>query len=309
MACDIRRILVWLPLLLVVSILWGEDIRATGEEIFITDTTGERLSFKQSPRRIVSLNPDFTENVIALGAGARLVGITDFCRFQNGLTSPVRLGGLWQPNLEVIVTLKPDLVLATREGNNPGIVATLRSLMIPVFVSGHSSGFQDYFELLRQLGDILGREEEADRLIGEFTDRLHRVRLGAAELPPATVFLQIGVKPLVTINQDTLIGEMIEIAGGVNIAANLSSRYPSISRERVLAINPEVIIIVAMGSEAEEGVAFWEKFPELQAVKNQRIHVIDPDLICRLSPGLMEGIAKIESFIAEARKGKVSSKQ
>jgi len=309
MACDIRRILVWSLFITVMSILLCENLWATGEDIFITDTTGERLSFKQSPRRIVSLNPDFTENVIALGAGARLVGITDYCRFQNGLTSPVRLGDLWQPNLEVIVTLKPDLVLATREGNNPGIVTTIRNLMIPIFVSGHASDFQDYFELLRQLGFILGRENEAGRLIEEFTARINRIRLDSAELTPVTVFLQIGVKPLVTINNDTLIGEMIEIAGGDNLASNLSSRYPSISRERVLADNPEVIIIVAMGSEAKEGVAFWEKFPELQAVKNQRIHIIDPDLICRLSPGLMEGLSKIESFIREAIKDKVSGKQ
>jgi len=309
MACDIRRILVWFLLILVLSILWSEDLQATGKEVSLTDTTGEKLLFKQPPRRIVSLNPDFTENVIALGAGARLVGITDFCRFQNGLTSPVRLGGLWQPNLEIIVTLKPDLVLATREGNNPGIVATLRSLMIPVFVSGNSSGFQDYFELLRKLGFILRREKEADRLIGEFSGRINRIRLDSADQSPVTVFLQIGVKPLVTINKNTLIGEMIDIAGGDNIAANLSSRYPSISRERVLVDNPEVIIIAAMGSEAKEGVAFWKKFPELQSVKNQRIHIIDPDLICRLGPGLLEGISKIKSFVEEARKGKVSSER
>jgi ABC-type Fe3+-hydroxamate transport system substrate-binding protein len=284
--------------------LWDGVVSMAGEGIVVNDATGERLRLSKPPLTIVSLNPDFTGNIIALGVGERLVGITDYCRYQDDLTAPDRLGGLWQPNLERIVALQPELVLATREGNNPGIISTLRRLNIPVFVSGQSSSFQDYFELLRQLGYILGREVEAKRMISEFTDRINRIRLFSTDLDPVSVFLQVGVKPLVTINQETLIGEMIEIAGGDNIAADLSSRYPSISRERILSDNPEVIIIAAMGSEAAAGVAFWERFPELQAVRNQRIYVIDPDLICRLSPGLMAGLLKIESFIAEARKGK-----
>jgi len=309
MACNIRRFLVGILLILVVSILCRGDIWSAGEGIVVVDSTGETLRFSSPPHTIVSLNPDFTGNIIALGVGDRLVGITNYCRYQDNLATPERLGGLWQPNLERIVALNPELVLATREGNNPGIISTLRRLEIPVFVSGQSSSFQGYFELLRQLGYILGREKEAGRLIDEFKNRLNRIRLASAGLPPVTVFLQVGVKPLVTINKETLIGEMIKIAGGDNIAADLFSRYPSISRERVLADDPEVIIIAAMGSEAEAGVAFWEKFPELQAVQNQRIYVIDPDLVCRLSPGLMDGISKIESFVSEARLKKVSGKQ
>jgi len=309
MACNIRRFLVGILLILVVSILCRGDIWSAGEGIVVVDSTGETLRFSSPPHTIVSLNPDFTGNIIALGVGDRLVGITNYCRYQDNLATPERLGGLWQPNLERIVALNPELVLATREGNNPGIISTLRRLEIPVFVSGQSSSFQGYFDLLRQLGYILGREKEAGRLIDEFKNRLNRIRLASAGLPPVTVFLQVGVKPLVTINKETLIGEMIKIAGGDNIAADLFSRYPSISRERVLADDPEVIIIAAMGSEAEAGVAFWEKFPELQAVQNQRIYVIDPDLVCRLSPGLMDGISKIESFVSEARLKKVSGKQ
>ena len=311
MACDIRKILVVTLLIPGVFLLWAECLFPAEERIVVVDATGETLEFLKPPHTIVSLNPDFTGNIIALGVGDRLVGITNYCRYQDNLATPERLGGLWQPNLERIVALNPELVLATREGNNPGIISTLRRLEIPVFVSGQSSSFQGYFELLRQLGYILGREKEAGRLIDEFKNRLNRIRLASAGLPPVTVFLQVGVKPLVTINKETLIGEMIKIAGGDNIAADLFSRYPSISRERVLADDPEVIIIAAMGSEAEAGVAFWEKFPELQAVQNQRIYVIDPDLVCRLSPGLMEGLTKIETFIHEARrcKGKVSGDQ
>ena len=301
MACDTPRILAGLLLILVVTILWGDGLSPAGEEISITDTTGQKLVFKCPPQRIISLNPDFTGNIIALGAGKRLVGITDYCRYPDGFTGSERIGNLWQPNLERIVALQPDLVLATREGNNPGIISTLRDLDIPVYVAGQSTGFKDYFELLRRLGYILGREKEAGTLIDEFTARIDRLRGAASGQPSVSVFLQVGVKPLVTINKDTLIGEMIEICGGRNVAAGLSSRYPSISREQVLADDPEVIIIAAMGNEAEEGVAFWNDFPELQAVRNARVFVLDPDTICRLGPRLMEGLSKIEAFIREAR--------
>lgn len=301
MISDNRKIIAGFSLFLFIFLLGYAGISTADEGVTVTDATGTILRFLKPPGRIVSLNPDFTGNVIALGASERLVGITDFCRWQDNTPSPERIGGLWHPNLERIVALKPDLVLASREGNYPGTISTLRSLHIPVFVSGQSSGFQDYFELIRQLGHILGREKEAVRLIGKFTDRINRIRLASADMPPVAVFLQVGVKPLVTINKDTLIGEMIEIAGGDNLAADLSSRYPCISRERVLADNPEVIIVAAMGSEGEAGVMFWEKFPELRAVRERRVYVIDPDLICRLSLDLIEGLGKIESFIRESR--------
>lgn len=214
MACRIWEKLYLVILVLMVLITWPGGLALAGEGRVVVDVTGERLRFSNPPLTIVSLNPDFTGNVIALGAGDRLVGITDYCWYQDDINTPERLGGLWQPNLERIVALKPDLVLATREGNNPGIISTLRRLKIPVFVSGQSSCFQDYFELLQQLGYILGREKRVGRLIDEFKDRINRIRLASADLVPVTVFLQVGVKPLVTINQETLIGEMIEIVGG-----------------------------------------------------------------------------------------------
>jgi iron complex transport system substrate-binding protein len=292
--------------ILISLIVYGASPLVYGEDVVVTDATGQKLSFSSPPKRIVSLNPDFTWNICALGSGAQLVGITDYCRYPESTPRPVRLGNLWQPNLEHIVALSPDLVFATKEGNNPGIISVLREMGIPVYVNGESTGFRDYFKLLSRLGDILGRSEVAEELIERTTTRINNLRAEAASRAPATVFLQIGIRPIVTVNRDTLINEMIEIAGGDNIAAGLTARYPVISREKVLTEDPEVIIVAAMGSEAEAGLAAWYAFPELRAVRAGRIFVINPDIICRLSPRLQDGLEEIYSCLHGNREGQVA---
>jgi len=283
-----------IPLAAVVSSGWAEDLPAGGVEL--VDATGLQFRSARPPERLISLNPDLTENLIALGAGDRLVGVSDFCPLPDP-GSAERLGGLRNPGLERIVSLRPDLVLATREGNSPETVSRLRSLGLPVLVFSESNDFSAYFSFLRELGAVLGREEAAAELAGELETLIEEVRSRGTAAPPPRVLVQIGVTPLVTAARDTLIGEMIELAGGRNIAAGLSPRYPAISRERVLAEDPEVIVVAAMGSEAEEAMTYWRRFPELRAVRNGRVFLLDPDTVCRLGPRLGEGLELLTLFI------------
>ena len=273
-----------------------------GPRVVQVDATGFEIVLDRPPSRIVSLNPDLTENVIALGAGGRLVGVSDFCPLPSG-TSPEKLGGLQNPGLERIVVLRPDLVLATREGNSPETVSRLRGLGLEVFVFSESPDFAAYFSFLKELGLLLGRSEAAAGLVGELKKTLEGVRDHSSSASPVPVFIQIGVQPLITASRATLIGEMIEIAGGENISVGLSSRYPVFSRERVLAEDPAVIIVAAMGSEAEEAMAYWRRFPELRAVKNRRVYLLDPDTVCRLGPRLGEGLELIRLFVTGSAGG------
>ncbi len=286
--------------LVVSSLLWlfGAMTGAAGAgEGELVDATGLQFRNGHPAARIVSLNPDLTENVIALSAGERLVGVSDFCPLPPGQPVPERLGGLRNPGLERIVALSPDLVLATREGNSRETVARLRGLGIAVFVFPESPDFTAYFAFLGRLGALLGREEAAATRVATLGEVIEGVRSRTANRPPVAVFIQIGVQPLVTASRATLIGEMVEIAGGKNIAGDLSSRYPIFSRERVLAEDPEVIIVAAMGSEAEEAMTFWRRFGKLRAVKNRRVFLLDPDTVCRLGPRLAEGLELIELFL------------
>lgn len=293
--------------LVISSFLWlsgalaGAVVAGDGE---LVDATGLKFRKGCPSARIVSLNPDLTENVIALSAGERLVGVSDFCTLSPGQPVPERLGGLRNPGLERIVALSPDLVLATREGNSQETVTRLRGLGIAVFVFPESPDFAAYFIFLDRLGALLGREEAAATLVATLGEALEGVRARTGNGPPVSVFIQIGVQPLVTASRATLIGEMVEIAGGKNIAADLSSRYPIFSRERVLAEDPEVIIVAAMGSEAEEAMTFWRRFGELRAVRNRRVFLLDPDTVCRLGPRLGEGLELIELFLTGRAAGR-----
>lgn len=273
----------------------SEEVVGAGRQTLV-DATGVEFRIDRIPERIISLNPDLTENVIALGAGERLVGVSDFCPLPPDV-SPARLGGLQNPGLERIAALRPDLVLATREGNSPETVSRLRGLGVEVFVFSESPDFAAYFSFLRDLGVLLGRRKAAAALAGEMESTLEEVRARSAGGPPASVFVQVGVRPLITASRSTLIGEMIEIAGGENIAAGLSPRYPVFSREQVLAADPEVIIVAVMGGEAEEAMTFWRRFGELRAVRNHRVFLLDPDTVCHLGPRLEEGLELIELFL------------
>lgn len=288
---------VWLIVFAAVPPSGPPESSADVEKAPSIDATGVEYRLDRSPKRIVSLNPDLTENVIALGAGDRLVGVSDFCPLPPA-GSAERLGGLQNPGLERIAALRPDLVLATREGNSPETVARLRGLGVAVYVFDEARDFAAYFSFLRELGVLLGREEAANGRIGEMEAAIGRVRSAPRPPEPVAVFVQIGLQPLVTASRGTLIGEMVEIAGGKNIAAAVSPRYPVFSREQVLLDDPEVIIVAAMGSEAAASAAFWERFPELRAVKNGRVYLLDPDTVCRLGPRLAEGLERIAELIA-----------
>lgn len=285
------------PLLFAVLAFFLLSRALRAEIISSPDATGEKLTFEYPPRRIISLNPDFTENLFALGAGENLVAVTNFCDYPEEARTREDIGNLSTPNLEKIFSLSPDLVLATKEGNRPQTVNALRKLGIKVFVTGPAITFEDYFELLEQLGRILGREESGRELVDRLKKKIDYYRARSRESPPIRIFFQIGSRPIVSANKNTLIHGLITAAGGTNLAADALLRYPVYSREKVIADDPEVIIIAAMGNEINICRKYWERFPEIQAIKNNRIHRIDPDLVCRLSPRLFKGLEQISRLL------------
>jgi iron complex transport system substrate-binding protein len=267
------------------------------EVVTVRDATGEELSFIRPPRRIISLNPDFTENLFALGAGEEVIGVTDFCDYPPEARKKDNIGNLYAPSLEKIFSLSPDLVLATKEGNSPQTVSKLRELGLRVFVAGPATTFEDYFKLLKQIGLILGREEITRRLIAGLQSKIDYYRSLSRKSSPVKVFVQLGSRPIISAGRNTFIQEIITYAGGTNLAAAAPLRYPDYSREKVLADDPEVIIIALMGSEADLCREDWQSFSGLQAVRNNRVYLIDPDLLCRLSPRFLKGLEMISRML------------
>ncbi len=241
----------------------------------LIDATGNAISITNLPGRIISLAPSLTENVYLLGCGEQLVGVTVYCEYPEPAKSKAKIGTVLEPNIEKIIILKPDLVLATKEGNKPEVVKELRNLGIRVFVFGEKKSFSDILLSFNQLAGLLDREEIARKILNDTNHRLKAVQERIGQLPRKKVFIQLSVNPLMTVAQDTFIDEIISLAGGSNIAHDCQMRYPIYSLEAIVVQDPEVIVITEMGIATIEAKEAWTKFPNISAVKARKIFVLD----------------------------------
>lgn len=236
------------------------------------------------PKRIVSLGPINTENVFLLGAGNRLVGNTEYCLRPEAAKKLPKIGSVMQISIEKILSLHPDIVLATAL-TPPQQIAKLRGLHIRVVQFQQPSSFLEICQQFLTLGKILGLAEQAEDIIAAAKSEVRKIEQQVAPYKKTTVFLQVGTSPLFGSVEKSFTNDFIRLAGGKNILADKSSG--ATSYERIVSADPEVIIVAIMGSEsglAGEERKKWLHIPILQATEKKRIHIIDPDLICSPSP-------------------------
>ncbi len=236
------------------------------------------------PQRIVSLGPINTENVFLLGAGDRLVANTNYCVRPEAAKAKEKIGSVMQISIEKIIGLQPDIVLAT------GLTAMqqvrqLQSVGIQVVQFKQPASFADICTQFIRLGQLLGLENQAKQIIDQTKEKLKILQEDLAGLPEQKVFLQVGSQPLFSSVPSSFTNDFIVLAGGSNIAADQKKGITNY--EKVIAANPDVIIIAMMGSES--GIAHqeqerWMQIPVINAVLNKRVHVIRPDIACSPSP-------------------------
>lgn len=249
-------------------------------------------------QRIVSLSPHLTEEVYLLGAGDRLVGVTIYCNRPPQARKKEKIGTMIEPSIEKIVGLKPDLVLATKEGNKPGTVNRLRNLGIRVEVFDEKNDFEGIEKDFLLLGRLLDCYPKSKEIIEGLSLRIDQVKKKVKGLKKPRVFCELGSKPLVTAARGTFINQIIETSGGINIAGDAKLRYPQYALEEVVRRNPEVILIVTMGDVTQLEVKKWKRFKDMSAVKNGRIYVIDADLFCRPTPlSFVESIEQVARYM------------
>ncbi|MCM8769152.1 MAG: helical backbone metal receptor [Candidatus Omnitrophica bacterium] len=230
--------------------------------------------------RIVSLGTYPTQNLVLLGLEKFLVGVTIHEPREIKRDREI-IGTLWEPNLEKIVSLKPDVVLASKEGNRPQSVSRLKELRIEVLLLNEVRCFQDACENLFLVGQRFNRSSEAIKLITRLKQELRGIRQTAPGRKP-TVFFALGLKPLVTAGRDTFIHHLIEDAGGKNIFADHPGKYLRVSLEEVVRRDPEVIVSLKMEEEADR--EFWQDFPRLKAVTQQSIFQVSNELFANPTP-------------------------
>lgn len=232
-------------------------------------------------QRIVSLGPSITESLYLLGEEQQLVGVTTYCSRPAQAKTKEKVGTVRDANVEKIIALQPDLVIATSL-TSPKAVEKLRKIGIKVVVFVEPKNYTELREQFTKLAVLVGKEEVADQILSGAEMRINAVKEKVRHLPHPDVFVQIGAKPLFAAIGKSFINDFIVFAGANNIASDAATGL--YSREEVLRKNPQVILIVTMGIVGEQEKAVWEKYTAVDAVKNKRIYIIDSDKICSPTP-------------------------
>lgn len=249
------------------------------------------------PSRIVSLAPSVTEGIFLLGAGESLVGVTMYCDRPLEAKKKEKIGALLEPDIEKIVSLRPDLVLGTEDGNDPHVEEKLRGLGLRVEIIPPSGNFIELCEKFIILGRLIGREGRAQELVTEARKKMEKVQNRVMELPKKKVFWEIGAQPLVTIGSGGYLDNMTTLAGGENIAHMEKGAWLRYSREEVVRKNPDVIILVSMGNVGEEEVRVWSRYKNVTAVRKNKFLVMGPEATAPLPTDFVSGLETLARFL------------
>ena len=262
------------------------------------DQFGRHVQVPDQPHRIVAMAPSITEIIFALGLSDRLVGATQFSDYPPAAQRLPKVGSYVQLDVEKIVALKPDLCIAVKDGNPISVVRKLESVNIPVYAVDPRN-LDAVMLTMVELGRLLGVDTRADAVAAKMADRIRLVRqhVACADHTPA-VFFQIGISPIVSVGTPTFIHELIVLAGGTNLAQG-KTPYPRFSKEEVIGLWPEVMIITSMARETvfDQVKAEWQQWRDLPAVKNDRIYLVDSNVFDRASPRLVEGLEMLARLI------------
>ncbi len=264
------------------------------------EANGTSVALAQPARRIVSLAPHLTELLYAAGAGDRVVGAVSYSDFPPAARSLPQVGDYGSVDLERIVALKPDLIVAWRSGNSSAQLKALERLGFPVFRS-EQRALEDIPRTLEQLGELAGSAEVAKAAATTWRRRLARLRQRYAQATPLSVFYEVWHQPLMTVNGKHLISAAIDLCGGRNVFATLPALAPQISVEAVLAADPQVIVASGMDSARPEWLDEWRVWPQLDAVRHDHLYFVPPDLLQRPGPRFIDGAEQLCQALDRAR--------
>jgi iron complex transport system substrate-binding protein len=277
----------------------GERREGDDGRLALTDEAGRRVVPRAVPaRRIVSLAPNVTELLFAIGAGDQVVGVDNYSDAPAGPVARLpKVGSNYEPSLERIVSLKPDVVITAQSANRMETVSALERLKVPVFVTD-TRAITQMDRTLRNLGTLAGRAAQAEQQLATLRAGLADVRRRAAGQHRPRVLVVVWDDPLFVAGRDTFTNDLIEIAGGTNVAADAVgfAKYPL---ERVLRSAPEVIILPTH-SAPEQGpraVGYWSRWPDLPAVRAHRVHAVEDALISRPGARLVAGAELLLGFM------------
>ncbi len=265
------------------------------------DQLGRTVCLDGLPQRIISLAPSHTEILFALGLGDRVVGVTDYCNYPPEAKQKPSIGGFSTPNIEKIISLSPDLILAGSI-HQKQVIPLLESRGMTIFVLAPET-INGVLDTITLVGQITGKDREAVRLVADMESKIKKITdrtKGIDESRKPGVFYVTWHDPLKTAGAGTLQDELIRTAGGTNVAGSLSG-YPGISLEAVILADPAVVIAgVGMGAGADAPLQFARTEPRLKDIaarKSDRIYPVNTDLVGRTGPRITDALEQFAGFI------------
>jgi iron complex transport system substrate-binding protein len=269
-------------------------------EVTVVDDAGERLTFARPPQRIVSLAPHITELLYAAGAGSAVIAADEYSDYPLAARKLPRIGNAYALDLEAMLALKPDLVIAWKSGGTANLVAKLKSLGMPVFLSEPKT-LDDIPRSVETLGRIAGSDTVAQAAAARLRARKAQLEAQFSKRSKVKVVFEIWSPPIMTINRSHLINAVLQLCGAENPFADLATLTPTISAESVVAANPEVILASSQGNARPLYLDDWLRWPSIPAVAHGLVASIPGDFIDRAGPRIFDGAAQICGIVDQAR--------
>lgn len=262
------------------------------------DSEGRTVSLDSPARRIVSLAPHITELLFAAGAGEYVVGVTEYSDYPADARKIRLVGSSGRVDMETLLSLKPDLVAVWTTGNATSDIASIKRLGFPIFYS-NPRRLEDIPSNLRNLARLTGTEYKASVSIEKFNNKHRRMIERYKGYPKRSVFFQLWHRPIMTVNQDHLIHDVIELCGGRNIFSGLSPLTPVVGVEDVINAKPE--FIVSSNVDEADLLAMWQKWPAAGIASKSNLVIVPADLLHRLGPRIINGAEILCRGLNESR--------
>lgn len=257
----------------------------------IKDDAGKIISLPAHVDRVVSLAPNLTEIVFAIGAGQNLVGNTTYCDFPTEAKKVEKVGDTLHPSLEKIIALRPQVVLVSTASQLEVFTEQLKSHNIEVFVTDPHD-LEGVFLSITQIGEIVGKESEANALVTTLRRRTSAVENAVKLLPRVRIFYQLSTD-LYTAGRDSFVTDLIKRAGGDSVTADVPGAWPKYSAESALAARPEAIILPTGGSMGEGNSTVAEALRNSPAARQGRVYKINDDHLVRPGPRAVDGLEEM----------------
>jgi iron complex transport system substrate-binding protein len=266
--------------------------------VTVRDDDGNVITLQKPAMRIIAMAPHVTELLYAAGGGDKIVGAVTYSDFPEAAKSLPRIGSNRQIDIERVIAMKPDLIVAWMHGSSERQIETLRQLGVPIFHS-EPQKLDGIADTLIKLGQLMGTENVAQPAAADIRQQFATLAKKYSNRPPVTMFYQVWDKPLYTLNGASIVSDAIRLCGGVNIFSDLKVTAPIVSTEAVLQADPEAIFGTA--EKDYGGVTLWKQYATMKAVRNDNLFTLNGELLNRAGPRMVAGTAGLCEKLELAR--------